>query len=251
VTGTSTTQAMDRVYGTHPYGAFPWDRRRFSRATVRVIAAVLRPDTAVVDVGCGSGFWLGVLRETQPDARVSGMDRSTAAVRHVRSAGVPCVQGDAQALPYRSGSVDLVFCSGVVHHLPDPERALREAARVLRPGGALLLEVYNAWHPWFWLGHRAAAPIRFCYWRGAGWLLLPLRWLAALALQPPSLFTCGRLLDRNTLDVLVLDQILNPMAALFTAARLRRLGAAAGLSVERGWTKQGGLLRGALFRKPG
>ena len=46
------------------------------------------------------------------------------------------------SLPFPDRSFDFVVCSGVVHHTPDPERCIRELARVLRPGGRLYLSVY-------------------------------------------------------------------------------------------------------------
>jgi SAM-dependent methyltransferase len=52
--------------------------------------------------------------------------------------------GDAYALPGRSGAVDLLVCIGVLQALSQPERALAEMARVLRPGGALVLEALSS-----------------------------------------------------------------------------------------------------------
>ncbi len=51
------------------------------------------------------------------------------------------VIGDVQGLPFREGTFDTVFCSQVLEHVPDPERALAEFKRVLAPGGVLILSV--------------------------------------------------------------------------------------------------------------
>lgn len=52
----------------------------------------------------------------------------------------PDVWGDALALPFADGSVDAILCFSVIEHVPDPAALARECARVLRPGGALLLQ---------------------------------------------------------------------------------------------------------------
>lgn len=52
---------------------------------------------------------------------------------------VAFIQGDAEALPFPDASFDLVTCRMAAHHFPHPAHAVREAARVLKPGGRLLL----------------------------------------------------------------------------------------------------------------
>ncbi|HEY3886564.1 MAG TPA: methyltransferase domain-containing protein [Vicinamibacterales bacterium] len=71
-----------------------------------------------------------------------------------RGAGVS-VMGDAQQLGIRETSVDMVLCTEVLEHLPDPQRAIDEMFRVLRPGGTLLLTtrflfpIHDAPHDYF------------------------------------------------------------------------------------------------------
>ncbi|HMQ34138.1 MAG TPA: class I SAM-dependent methyltransferase [Chloroflexaceae bacterium] len=55
------------------------------------------------------------------------------------------VHGDGQTLPFQSASFDTVLCNEVLEHVPEPARLLREAARVLRPGGVLLLTTPQTW----------------------------------------------------------------------------------------------------------
>jgi SAM-dependent methyltransferase len=87
----------------------------------------------VVDVGAGTGAVTRAL--TARGANVVAVD---GAVRMLASAAVGAVAGDACALPLAGQTVDAVTMGFVLNHLPRPDLALREAARVLRPGGMVL-----------------------------------------------------------------------------------------------------------------
>ena len=99
----------------------------------------------VLDVGCGEG-WL-VRRLASAGARAVGLDPLASALERARregSSGPPAryVEGAAQALAFPSGSFDLVVFFNSFHHVPveSMDAALAEAARVLRPGGALYVQ---------------------------------------------------------------------------------------------------------------
>jgi ubiquinone/menaquinone biosynthesis C-methylase UbiE len=99
-------------------------------------------------VACGRG---GFVRElARAGAHVTGCDFSFAAVRvaagKLGTAGQLCagvVQGDAQKLPFASGSFDMVISCETIEHLPNVQAGLREMHRVTRPGGRLLLTTPN------------------------------------------------------------------------------------------------------------
>lgn len=88
----------------------------------------------VLDVGCADQW---VRERLCAGADYVSLDYP--AIGAVRYAARPRVFGDAQSLPVRSASVDAVTMLEVIEHLPDPDRALAEAHRVLRPGGILVL----------------------------------------------------------------------------------------------------------------
>ena len=106
-----------------------------------------RPDLAV-DLGCGGGLLAVPLAELA--TCVVGLDRSPASLAAARTAagarGAHChfLQADLAQVPLASGCADLVLLSDVLEHVEEPAAGLREAARLLRPGGKLFVNTLNA-----------------------------------------------------------------------------------------------------------
>jgi SAM-dependent methyltransferase len=84
-------------------------------------------------------------------AAVFGVDISEPTVRQARAAfadsGLRGVASDVRRLPFRDGSFDAVYSMGTIEHFRDPETALAEIHRVLRPGGRAVVGVPNRWDP--------------------------------------------------------------------------------------------------------
>jgi ubiquinone/menaquinone biosynthesis C-methylase UbiE len=98
----------------------------------------------ILDAGCGNGRYTHfLLRQADPDARITGFDYSQRmlqrARQRLRSDRATQVAADLTQLPYADASFDAIVCGWVLEHLPDPRPGLRELARVLQPGGKLLL----------------------------------------------------------------------------------------------------------------
>jgi len=108
----------------------------------------------ILDLGCGTGTWLGPLGRRYKGARVVGLDLAlpmlgTAAARDTlwrRLIGRPSTDllcADATALPLADASVDLVWSNLMLQWQPDPEPALAEVWRVLRPGGLIMFSTFG------------------------------------------------------------------------------------------------------------
>lgn len=99
---------------------------------------VLRPEAKVLDAACGTGRIARLMRKIEPRIEVTLVDQSAEML--AQAAGVPGehVQASLLDLPFADGSFDLVVSGYAIETIDEPERALSELARVLRPGGALL-----------------------------------------------------------------------------------------------------------------
>ena len=96
----------------------------------------------VLDVGCGTGELLRRLRAKYPHAVLAGLDpvAEMLAVAREKLSGTEDLRiGYADALPWDAGTFDVVVSCNMFHYITHPVAALREMARVLRPGGVLVL----------------------------------------------------------------------------------------------------------------
>ena len=115
-----------------------WQRERFARLT-----RLLPPRGRSLDVGCGSGrvilAWPGVV----------GVDVNPCVLRYLRHEERRVVQANGEQLPFADGSFDQVYCCEVAEHLPPTSRWWAELARVLAPGGKLLVTTPDYGHAWW------------------------------------------------------------------------------------------------------
>jgi len=103
----------------------------------------IEPGMAILDVGCGPGtITLDLARLVAPAGRVVGLDAVEAPLAAARAdarsqglANVTFEVGDVHDLPFENGSFDIVHAHQVLQHVGDPVAALREMARVCKPGG--------------------------------------------------------------------------------------------------------------------
>ncbi|RYX81532.1 class I SAM-dependent methyltransferase [bacterium] len=136
------------------YWWFVGRRRIVQTLLEHTIPHLPSPEPRLVDLGCGTGANLPMLRESVgANGSVVGLDFSPLALRFARQhlhdlSGLALSQGDAMQLPLRDECADCVTMLDVLEHLSDDNKALREVARILKPGGAIILTVPAYGHLW-------------------------------------------------------------------------------------------------------
>ncbi|MEL7469792.1 MAG: class I SAM-dependent methyltransferase [Pseudomonadota bacterium] len=151
------TDTFDKAISHHQDLAAGWDARylsgsfarraRFFRDSVR---PMLEPNGRWLDAGCGSGYFARILAEF--GAVVHGIDGASDMVQAARSAARDHPAANRlsfelvetiERLPFEDASFDGVLSLSVLEYVPDPQQALAEMARVLRPGGQLVVSIPN------------------------------------------------------------------------------------------------------------
>jgi 2-polyprenyl-6-hydroxyphenyl methylase/3-demethylubiquinone-9 3-methyltransferase len=99
-----------------------------------------RAGSVLVDLGCGAGL----LAPHVTGYRHIGVDLTASALAQAAEHGVTVLRGDVTAVPLAAGCADVVVAGEILEHVPDLPAAVREACRLLRPGGLLVIDTLAA-----------------------------------------------------------------------------------------------------------
>lgn len=109
----------------------------------------------ILEVGSGTGYWLTMLSQSVPSTTIFGVDYSLGMLQQAQKQPAPLKlsRGTAVQLPYQNESFDMLYCVDAIHHFVDHQAFIREASRVLKPGGVLAIighdpheEGISAWY---------------------------------------------------------------------------------------------------------
>jgi ubiquinone/menaquinone biosynthesis C-methylase UbiE/uncharacterized protein YbaR (Trm112 family) len=149
------TEVVRQFYNAAPFPGYPpndsltWLRTRAERSDfARLLDQAIPGDARIVEIGCGTGQMSLYL--ARADRTVIGSDLArgslalgASAARRYGLGSVQFVECDLTRLPLKEGAFDVVYCSGVLHHTPDPRAAFASIVRAARPGGMIVLGLYN------------------------------------------------------------------------------------------------------------
>ena len=149
------TEVVRGFYDAAPFPNYPPNdslvrlRARAERSRfARLLDASIPGDALVAEIGCGTGQMSLYL--ARADRRLVALDLSREALRLGAAAAqrygtdrVRFVEADIARLPLRPGAFDIVYCSGVLHHTPDPAASFARIVAAAKPGGLIVVGLYN------------------------------------------------------------------------------------------------------------
>jgi SAM-dependent methyltransferase len=154
--GDSRIEAVRTFYDAAPFPGYPArdslstfraraERSRFAQLLDRAVAG----DARIAEVGCGTGQMSLYLARADRIVIAADLSRSSlllgaAAARRYGITHVHFVETDLHRSALKAGAFDVVYSSGVLHHTPNPRAAFAEVVRLARPGGIVIVGVYNA-----------------------------------------------------------------------------------------------------------
>ena len=154
--GDARTEKVREFYSEAPFPGYPPGEtianirsRLLSNEFVRLLDRAIAPDARIVEIGCGTGQMSLCL--ALGERRVIGADLTRASLKLAAEAAsrfgleqVLFVETDLRRPGLRKGAFDVVYCSGVLHHTPDPRASFSAVAKLLKPGGVIVLGLYHA-----------------------------------------------------------------------------------------------------------
>lgn len=146
-----SSEDLARYYGPSYYGSagrrflsvLERAVRLFRRFRARAVMRAAGRPGRILDLGCGRGFTLAALREMGWECVGTELSEEMAAEAR-KTAGVQVLLGGPEEFPFPGGSFDAVTAWHSLEHMERPVRTVREVARLLKPGGLLLVEVPDA-----------------------------------------------------------------------------------------------------------
>jgi len=141
------TQTIEDLALRYPFGRCMYQSRNpivkwVHKRRIEKALKFISPNVGfILDDGCGDGHFIARLQEK----KVVGLDLSIIRLKRARKLAreASLVRGDSQNLPFKENSFDCILCCDILEHLPNPDRAVLDLLRVLRPQGRAIISTPN------------------------------------------------------------------------------------------------------------
>jgi SAM-dependent methyltransferase len=154
--GSERTEVVREFYSAAPFPGYPprdsltWLRARAERSRfARLLDEAIAGDARIAEIGCGTGQMSLYLARAErmvigADLTRASLALGAAAARRFGIDRLLFVETDIASAGLRPAAFDVVYCSGVLHHTPDPRASFRRIVELARPGGMIILGLYNS-----------------------------------------------------------------------------------------------------------
>ena len=128
---------------THPTPVVRWIEKHRWFLTRRHVTT--NGSKFILDIGCESGNIASPMASDRYHLILMDVDRKMlSSIRsNAKNVLMTCLTGDIYTVPFKDGAIDRIICTEVLEHLTDPEKAIREIGRILKPGGRVVISVPN------------------------------------------------------------------------------------------------------------
>ena len=222
------------LYDELQFGNFSYGRKReiYDALLIKFLKRI-STNHKLFDIGCGGGYYMqtyhdyGIKKE-----QITALDIGPSNIERLKEFGYKAICGDVLKLPLEDKISDFTICQGVIHHTENPKQAFSELVRITKLDGFIYLNVYNKWHPFFYIVHKLTTPLRFIYWNITSKISDFLFPICKPFIQLISLFLFGENPDRQTSIQHFKDQILTTRAHLLSKSDIKKLAKENNCKVE-------------------
>lgn len=211
------------LYGKYPFGDFEYDRSKYN-PLLKDFLKLRKKGDILYDIGCGDGYWFRAYSQYGfAKNKIKGIDLSKKSVEHLKRLGYHVIEGDVLKLNLNNSVSNMTVCDGVIHHTINPSKSFEELVRITKSNGYIYINVYNKYHPYYYLVYRATWPLRYAYWNINKKIIVPFQNIIVPVLKFLLFLVTGRVVTTKSAQTLFMDQVITPYAHLFSKKELVNL----------------------------